>query len=188
MLVQEILFCLGSASRPSTTYFFPHRTLFQFLCPPSASRLGRQSYWVAFLFVCVSGWVPVRRHQNKRLGLFQYCSLVVRSTVIKWRNEYLTARPSPLLLNILRSFTTARSLQTSSTTSLQGCSHIRLHCCATIISYTATKIPFMYSFPVELRGLSPNFHIHVSVSDLCVPRIGPHIFLQQNRQTDPGNI
>jgi hypothetical protein len=40
----------------------------------------------------------------------------------------------------------------------------------------------------ELHGLSPNFHIHVSVSDLYIPRIGPHISLQQNRQTDPGNI
>jgi hypothetical protein len=37
----------------------------------------------------------------------------------------------------------------------------------------------------ELRGLSPNFHIHVSVSDLY---IGPHKFLQQNRQTDRGNL
>ncbi len=27
----------------------------------------------------------------------------------------------------------------------------------------------------ELRGLSPNFHIHVSVSDLYILRIGPHI-------------
>jgi hypothetical protein len=27
----------------------------------------------------------------------------------------------------------------------------------------------------ELRGLGPNFHIHVSVSDLYIPRIGPHI-------------
>ncbi len=27
----------------------------------------------------------------------------------------------------------------------------------------------------ELRGLSPNFHIHVSVSDLYIPRTGPHI-------------
>jgi hypothetical protein len=27
----------------------------------------------------------------------------------------------------------------------------------------------------ELRGLSPNFHIHVSVGDLYTPRIGPHI-------------
>ncbi len=40
----------------------------------------------------------------------------------------------------------------------------------------------------ELRGLSPNFHIHVSVSDLYVPTIGPPIFLQQNRQTDRGNL
>ncbi len=40
----------------------------------------------------------------------------------------------------------------------------------------------------ELRGLSPNFHIHVSVSDLYIPRISPHISLQQNKQTDPGNI
>ncbi len=27
----------------------------------------------------------------------------------------------------------------------------------------------------ELRGLRPNFHIHVSVSDSDIPRIGPHI-------------
>jgi hypothetical protein len=47
----------------------------------------------------------------------------------------------------------------------------------------------IYVFPEkELRGLSPNFHIHVSVSDLYIPRTGPHIFLQQNRQTDPGKI
>ncbi len=31
--------------------------------------------------------------------------------------------------------------------------------------------------------------IYVLVSDLYIPRISPHIFLQQNRQTtDPGNI
>jgi hypothetical protein len=40
----------------------------------------------------------------------------------------------------------------------------------------------------ELRGLSPNFHIHLSVSDLYIPRIDPPIFLQPNRQTDRGNI
>ncbi len=33
----------------------------------------------------------------------------------------------------------------------------------------------------KLRGLSPNFHIHVSVSDLNIPRICPHISLQHNR-------
>ncbi len=47
----------------------------------------------------------------------------------------------------------------------------------------------IYVFPEnELRGFSPNFHIHVFVSVLYIPRIGPHIFLQQNRQTDRGNI
>jgi hypothetical protein len=40
----------------------------------------------------------------------------------------------------------------------------------------------------ELRGLSPNFHINVSVSDLYIPRIVPHIFLEENRQTHRGNI
>jgi hypothetical protein len=38
-----------------------------------------------------------------------------------------------------------------------------------------------------LHDLSPNFQIHKSVSDLYIPRIGPHISLQQNRQTYPGN-
>ncbi len=40
----------------------------------------------------------------------------------------------------------------------------------------------------ELRVLSSNFHINVSVSNLYISRIGPHVFLPQNRQTDPGNI
>jgi hypothetical protein len=40
----------------------------------------------------------------------------------------------------------------------------------------------------ELCGISPNWHIQVSVSELYIPRIGAHIFLQQNRQTDTGNI
>jgi hypothetical protein len=34
---------------------------------------------------------------------------------------------------------------------------------------TATNIPFMYSQKKKLRGLSPNFHCHVSVSDLYIP-------------------
>jgi hypothetical protein len=47
----------------------------------------------------------------------------------------------------------------------------------------------IYVFPEkELRGLSPNFHIYVSVSGLNIPRIGPQIFLQQIRHTHRGNI
>jgi hypothetical protein len=41
----------------------------------------------------------------------------------------------------------------------------------------------IYVFPV----LIPTF-MYVCVSDLYIPRIGPHIWLQQNRQTDLGNI
>ncbi len=46
-----------------------------------------------------------------------------------------------------------------------------------------TKIPRK-----ELRGLSPSFHIHVSVSDFYIPRIVLPILLQENMWTDPGNI
>ncbi len=47
----------------------------------------------------------------------------------------------------------------------------------------------IYVFPEkELRGHSPNFHIHVSIGDLYILTIGPPIFLQQNMQTDRGNI
>jgi hypothetical protein len=40
----------------------------------------------------------------------------------------------------------------------------------------------------ELRGLSPNFHIHVSVSVFYISTIGLPILLQENMWTDPGNI
>jgi len=40
----------------------------------------------------------------------------------------------------------------------------------------------------ELRGISCNFHFYVSMSDLYIPTFGPPTFLQQNRQTDQGNM
>jgi hypothetical protein len=39
----------------------------------------------------------------------------------------------------------------------------------------------------ELRGHSPNFHIHVSISDLYIPTIDLPILLQ-DMWNDPGNI
>jgi hypothetical protein len=56
--IKRFLFCLGCSYLPSTKYLFPHRTLFQFLCPHRPSKLGRQPCWVAYLLVCVPG--PVR--------------------------------------------------------------------------------------------------------------------------------
>jgi hypothetical protein len=38
----------------------------------------------------------------------------------------------------------------------------------------------------DLRGHSPIFHIHVSVSDLYLPLIDLPILLQENMWTDPG--
>ncbi len=58
------------------------------------------------------------------------------------------------------------------------------------IYHTAKKFGFVYIPEKELRAaLSPNFHIHVSVSDLKIfPRSVHLFFLQQNRQTDQGNV
>jgi hypothetical protein len=42
-------------------------------------------------------------------------------------------------------------------------------------------------FPeMKLRSLVPNFHIHVSVSDLYIP--DPSYFAGENRRTERGNI
>jgi hypothetical protein len=44
-------------------------------------------------------------------------------------------------------------------------------------------------FPeMKVRGLVPNSYIHVSVSDLYIPRVDLPIWLQQNRQIVCGNI
>jgi hypothetical protein len=40
----------------------------------------------------------------------------------------------------------------------------------------------------DFRGLSPNFHIHVFLSDLYLPAIGLPMLLQENKWTYPGNI
>jgi hypothetical protein len=47
----------------------------------------------------------------------------------------------------------------------------------------------IYVFPeMKLSGLVPNSYIHVSMRNLYTPRIGLPIWLQQNRQIDPGDI
>jgi hypothetical protein len=57
-------------------------------------------------------------------------------------------------------------------------------------NHTARKIPFMHSFSGNCPASVPisTFKCLYYVSYLYIPRIGPHISLQQNRQTDPGNI
>jgi hypothetical protein len=52
---------------------------------------------------------------------------------------------------------------------------------------TVPKIRNKYFSEVKLRGLVPSFHIHISLSDLYILRIGLPVLLQQNRWTDLGN-
>ncbi len=46
----------------------------------------------------------------------------------------------------------------------------------------------MYSQKSDCAALFPIFHIHTSVSDFYISRIGPPILLQPNRQTNRGNV
>ncbi len=56
---------------------------------------------------------------------------------------------------------------------------LRLHC---------NENP-IYVFPEKkLRGLSPNFHIYVSVSDIYISSIGLPILLQETMWINPENI
>jgi hypothetical protein len=43
---------------------------------------------------------------------------------------------------------------------------------------TLQRKSHLYMFPEkEFRGISPNSHIHVAVSDLYIPRIGPPTYI-----------
>ncbi len=61
-----------------------------------------------------------------------------------------------------------------------GCIEIR------VLGVHYNKKPICVFLEKELRGLSPNFHIHVSVSDLYFPRISPHISWNRIGRPIPG--
>ncbi len=53
---------------------------------------------------------------------------------------------------------------------------VRIHECPMhMMLYTATKMPFIYSFSRNCAASVPISHIHISASDLYIPRISPHI-------------
>ncbi len=66
---RDFLFCLGCSIRPSTKYFFPHRTLLPFLCPigqqaGQAAVLGRLS-----VIMCLCGWLCQKFGCRKKISL-----------------------------------------------------------------------------------------------------------------------
>jgi hypothetical protein len=59
----------------------------------------------------------------------------------------------------------------------------------TVLLRSAWEQHSRYAFPErKLHVISPNFYVHISVSDFYIPTIGLPIWLQQNRWTDTGNI
>ncbi len=56
-----------------------------------------------------------------------------------------------------------------------------------VLGVHCNEKPICVFLEKELRGLSPNFNIHVSVSDLYVPRISPHISCSRIGRPIPGN-
>ncbi len=97
---KRFLSCLGCYNRPSTKYFFLHRTLFHFIFPlrpaswagscagfnicfclsPLPSKQGRQSCWVTCLLICASG----ANNIEKASGLFQ----LIQCIQTAWGNDF----------------------------------------------------------------------------------------------------
>jgi hypothetical protein len=55
------------------------------------------------------------------------------------------------------------------------------------ISHCTANLIYVF-LEMKLGGLVPSSFIHVSVSELYIPRISLSIWLQQNRQINPENI
>jgi hypothetical protein len=70
---------------------------------------------------------------------------------------------------------------------VQGLRREVVHCTLSLFN-TATKIPIIYSQKSNCAASVLIITFMCLVSDVYIPKIGPHIFLQQNRgQTDHGN-
>ncbi len=74
-------------------------------------------------------------------------------------------------------------------TTMEGAVRIQYKCLVPIYVFPEMKLRAALLFPKQnCNIMCPNFHIHVSVSNLYIPRIGLPILLQPNRQTNHGNI
>jgi hypothetical protein len=107
------------------------------------------------------------------------CSLLMIRVGRPWNLLLLLMGPGPF--SLMHSARSNKSSSEGDTTPIQG------NYCT---SSERDGILFLYTlYPnskhivpeMKLRGLVSNFYIHVSVSDLYIPTIGPW-------QTDPGNI
>jgi hypothetical protein len=75
----------------------------------------------------------------------------------------------------------------STTTFIYRSSSLLFYGCNTLQRHNTENSKQMFPGK-ELRGLSPNSYIHVSVSDLYITTIGLPILLQEKMWTDRENI
>ncbi len=117
------------------------------------------------ILTCVTfsyGFICLHNFSNRKHDFFSSALLVL------WRKDALTLPENFPVEIVLISLLNIPS-QPPLLPSLNGLQV--LHC----------KENHIYVFLFwELRGLSPDFHIPVSVSNLYIPRIGLHMSLQQN--------
>ncbi len=119
---------------------------------------------IKFCFICLlCNFEKISAH---KLFFLKGLSSLQLGLNTSWQQDTTNVRPMLIF-----------ALFTCITQSLSKCAGI--HCAENPI----------YVFPeMKLRGLIPNFFIHVSVSDLYILRISLLLWLHLNRQTDPGNI
>jgi hypothetical protein len=91
--------------------------------------------------------------------------------------------PIPLLLSSAETINSIVTLSHVRCTVNEGPVRIQCQCLVQIYVFPVMKQPGLIFPKQNYNVLSPNLHIHVSVSYLYIPRIG-----LPNRQRDPGNI
>jgi len=100
------------------------------------------------------------------------CGVILYNLNLKARTAATLAAPSKKTYKIRGVFRRAQGCNNSDTVL-----HESIHC---------NENPIYGYLFWELRGLSPNYNILVSLSDLYIPMIGLPILLQEN-MTDSGN-
>ncbi len=143
---------------------------------------SEQDQCANFIQNCITLKPIIKEMWKKSIGVFSECKYCKISLYCQY---YSRKNPSPNF--ILIAFQNFMCLETACVR--QSFMHVRpmlvmirdkkdthnkdfLH----VLTFAThcNKNPIYVFIIWELRSLSPNYHVHVSVSDLYIPRIGPH--------------
>ncbi len=101
-----------------------------------------------------------------------------------WWDKGDTHRQEIVLLSLSISYQESRSLECDCTAN-EGPVRIQYKCLVPIYVFPEMKLLFQKQ---NYNVLSSSSYTHISVRDLYISSIGLPILLQENMQTDPGNI